>query len=132
MISPDSSRTGETLTLTSRTIPSLEVRRTSNEGDLLAAADAEHQFEHLAVAGGGDDLGDVLADDLIGREAVDALGRRVPADDDAVEVFADDGVVRGLDDGGKAAALVVEQGGGFVGLGSGSAMFMDVPDIGAG
>ena len=72
--------------------------------DLLAPPHPQHQIQHLAVAGGRDDLGDVLADHLIGRVAVNPLRRRVPADNRAVEVLADDGIVRGFDDRGQDGA----------------------------
>src|SRR5580700_318796 len=48
--------------------------------------------------------GDRLADDVFGGVAEQALGGAVPADDDAVEVLADDGVAGRFDDTGKLLA----------------------------
>ena len=42
-----------------------------------------------------------LADDFVGGVAEDALGGRVPTEDDAVEIFADDRVVGSGNDGGQ-------------------------------
>ena len=47
----------------------------------------------------GISVSDRLADDLLGRVAEQALRALVPAHDGAVETLADDGVVRGFDDG---------------------------------
>ena len=55
-------------------------------------------------SGRGDDR-DRLADDLAGAVAEDALGRFVPARDDAGERLADDRVVRQFDDRGKEVHL---------------------------
>src|SRR6202043_2454160 len=48
--------------------------------------------------------GDRLADDLFGRVAEQVCGGAVPADDDAVEGLADDGVAGRFDDAGELLA----------------------------
>jgi hypothetical protein len=57
----------------------------------------------------GDDQRDVAADRLGGAVAEHSLGRRVPRRDDAVERLADDGVGRGVDDGGQSPLGGVDQ-----------------------
>lgn len=52
-----------------------------------------------------DEVTCVASDGLGGREAEEALGRRVPVRDGPVERLADDGVLRVLDDGRQAAPL---------------------------
>ncbi len=44
---------------------------------------------------------DILALDLLSRISVNPLRARVPGLNPAVKVFADDGVLRGIHDGGK-------------------------------
>jgi hypothetical protein len=50
---------------------------------------------------GGYQLQNRLADDFMCRVAEDALGPHIPRRDDAVEVFADDGVVGRFNDRGE-------------------------------
>jgi hypothetical protein len=50
---------------------------------------------------GRDEPEDGLADDLFGFIPEDAPGATVPGGDDAVQIFADYGVIRRGDDGGK-------------------------------
>ena len=52
--------------------------------------------------GGWNDRGNRPADDLLGGVAEQALRRRVPRRHDAIEIFADDGVVGRLHDRGEA------------------------------
>jgi hypothetical protein len=69
--------------------------------DALARADAREDGRLLVDVVFGEEGGDGLADDLLGRVAEDALGPLVPTGDDAFERLADDGVVGRLDDGGE-------------------------------
>jgi hypothetical protein len=58
----------------------------------------------LRQAFGGDDEGDVAADDLPRRIAENPLRRAVPGGDVAVEILADDGVIRRFNDGAEIGA----------------------------
>jgi hypothetical protein len=60
---------------------------------LLAAAQGGLDLRELRVQVFGDDGRDVLAQDLLGLVAVEPLGRRVEARDDAFERLRDDGVL---------------------------------------
>src|SRR5690242_17359570 len=48
-----------------------------------------------------DDAQDRLSDDLVRAIAEDAFSRRIPRADGAIERFADDGIIRALDEGGQ-------------------------------
>ena len=68
---------------------------------------AMHPFEDLDLLVQpfrGDDDSDGLADDLGGRVAKHRRGCLIPRNDDAVQVFADDGVVGGFCDGREPRA----------------------------
>ena len=67
----------------------------------LAALQAFDDRRLLVQPVPGDQLEHRLADDLLGGIAEEALRPFVPAGDDAVEVLADDGVVRRADNGGE-------------------------------
>jgi len=54
-----------------------------------------------SIRSGGSRINDRLADDFVGGVAEGALRGRVPTEDDAVEIFADDGVVGSSNDGGQ-------------------------------
>jgi len=69
--------------------------------EAVAAADVLEDFRLLVVELLRNQDGDRPADDLFGRVAEQALGGAVPADDDAVEGLADDGVVGRVNDGSK-------------------------------
>src|SRR5580700_3421734 len=60
--------------------------------EAVAAPDARENFRLLVVELLRNQDGDRLADDFFGRVAEQALGGFVPADDDAVEILADDRV----------------------------------------
>lgn len=64
-------------------------------------ANAREDCIFFIEAVGRDKNGDVPADRFFGGESEDALGSAVPTRDRAVEIFADDGVVREFDDDGK-------------------------------
>ena len=66
--------------------------------DAFPAADARENRRLLVEPIGRDQDGDRPADDLFGLVAEKPLGALVPCRDDAVEVLADDGVVRGFHD----------------------------------
>src|SRR5581483_533632 len=61
----------------------------------------------LAALGRAEHL-DGPTDDLVGRIAVEQLGRPVPGRDDPVEGAADDRVVRGPDDGRELRVSLVD------------------------
>ena len=63
--------------------------------DPLAALKAFEDFGLFVEAVGREKNGNGLSDDLVGGVSEDALGRWVPTSNHAVEVFADDGVIRG-------------------------------------
>src|SRR5690606_11256694 len=67
----------------------------------LALADPAEDVVLLAVAFGGDEHEDGLADGLLGGVPEDPLGPGVPRRDHPVERLAHDGVVGGGDDGGQ-------------------------------
>ena len=69
--------------------------------DALAVTHAFDDIGFFVPALAGDDQSDVLADGFFGEVAEDAFGGFVPTGDDAVEGFADDGVVGGIDDGSE-------------------------------
>ena len=71
--------------------------------DPLAQADAPENVWFLVVTIWWDDREDGRANHLFGRVAKESLCTLVPAGDNAIEVFADDGVVRALDDRGEQA-----------------------------
>ena len=66
-------------------------------GDGLAAAGAGENVAQLREPFGRDDEVDMFADGFNRLISEQALGGRVPAGDDAVERFGDDGVVGGFD-----------------------------------
>ena len=66
--------------------------------DALAAPDASENDWLLVLQILRDDDGDRFADDLLRRITEQPSGARIPADDDAVEVFADDRIVGQFDD----------------------------------
>ena len=66
--------------------------------DALAAPDASENDWLLILQLLWDDDGDRFADDLRRRITEQPSGTRIPADDDAVEVFADDRIVGRFDD----------------------------------
>ena len=70
--------------------------------DALTPPDLREHLVFLRPSLGRNDQRDVLTDRLLGRPAEQSLGRRVPRADDAVERFADDDVVGGIDDRGQA------------------------------
>src|SRR4029077_2613144 len=69
--------------------------------DLLAKSYALKNCRFLILQVHWKQIGDRLADDLIGCVPEKAFGSRVPAVNYAIEVLTDDGVIRGLDDGGE-------------------------------
>ena len=69
--------------------------------DALTAPDALENFRLFGLQIGRNENGDRLANGLFRRIAEQTLRARIPADDDAVEVFADDRVVGRLDDTGE-------------------------------
>src|ERR1700686_3364652 len=72
--------------------------------EAVAAADALEDLRFLVVQLLRNEDSDRLADDVFGRVAEQPLGGAVPADDDAVEVLADDGVAGRFDDAGGLLA----------------------------
>src|SRR5262249_47918684 len=72
--------------------------------DALPAPNAVEDLGLFILATIGDEQRDRFADHLLGGVAKQLLGSAVPAGDDAVEVFADNGVVRVLDDRGEQPA----------------------------
>ena len=69
--------------------------------DAVASLDSAENAMHVAAAGRDVQARDGLSDHFGRGVAEDALGRPVPACHDAVQVRADDGVVRRLDDSGQ-------------------------------
>ena len=69
--------------------------------DLLATSYALENCAFLLLEVRWKQTGDRLADHLIGCVAEKAFGSGVPAGDYAIEVLADDGVIRVLDYRGK-------------------------------
>ncbi len=104
-ILPRESRMGET------------VKRHINNGPIFAAAFGLEHFQPVArgnyVGHGGFFLfhaqgqhhADRLSQDFRGRISVNLLGPLVPGNDPPVEILADDGVVRGIHDGGQPGAF---------------------------
>ena len=80
--------------------------------DARAGPDALQDLRFFALEMIGNDRGDRLADHFFGGISEQSLGARIPADDHAVEVLADDGVVGQFHDAGElparlfAAALI--------------------------
>src|SRR5208282_3397612 len=70
--------------------------------DTLAAPDAPQNLYFLSLALRRDQDRDGLADHLCGRVAKEPLGAAIPTANDAIQVFADDGVIRGVNDRGQA------------------------------
>ena len=66
--------------------------------DALAAPDASENDWLLVLQILRDDDGDRFADDLLRRITEQPSGAGIPADDDAIEVFADDRIVGQFDD----------------------------------
>ncbi len=75
--------------------------------DPLAPQQPAHDPRQVLEPVGRHDQGDVPADCLRLRPAVEPLCGRVPAGDRAIEGLADDGVVGRLDDGRQVAAIVL-------------------------
>ena len=75
--------------------------------DALAALDARKICWLLVLALRRNEDGNRLADRLFGLVAEKLLRPVIPRCDDAVQVFADDGVVRKLDDGGQALRMAL-------------------------
>jgi hypothetical protein len=71
--------------------------------DTLPAAKLIQYFGFFIEAIGWEKDGDGLADHFFGGVAEHSLGGLIPAFDDAVEIFADDGVVGGGNDGFESA-----------------------------
>src|SRR5919109_636511 len=77
--------------------------------NLLAAAEPrEHAFFLVASVVGDDQQHDWPPDGLGGRPAKHALRGAIPGRHDAVEILADDDVLRRVDDGGQARASLIE------------------------
>src|SRR5438093_10327806 len=66
--------------------------------DAFAAAKALENFRLLMLQFRRDQDSDRATNDLIGPIAEEPFGAFVPTGDDAFETFADDGIIRGLDD----------------------------------
>ena len=79
--------------------------------DALAGTDFCEDNRLVCVQLRGNDLEDGDADHLFAAVSEDAGGGGIPAGDVAVEVFAEDGVVGGFDDGGE---LTQTLGGSFI------------------
>ena len=73
--------------------------------DAPSGPDLRQHARLLRAAVGRNDRRNRTPDDLIGGIAEHALRRAVPGLDDAVEVLAGDGVLRGVDDGREAERL---------------------------
>ena len=73
--------------------------------DTFAAADALQDHRHLVLAARGSQHSNMLADDLLGGIAEEALGSRVPAGYDTIKVLAGDRVITALDDGGQESSF---------------------------
>ena len=69
--------------------------------DRLAPCEAAQDLRDLGMAIGRREARDLGPDDVVGRVAVHALGRRVPAQDRAVEGLGEDGVLGGVDNRGE-------------------------------
>jgi hypothetical protein len=67
----------------------------------LPTPDTGKNFRFLIRTVGWDDEGDVLADSFLWRIAKQSLCPVVPTRDDAIEVFADNCIIRGIHDGGQ-------------------------------
>ncbi len=74
--------------------------------DPLAAADLREHDVFFAQAVRRDQHRDRLADSVCGRVAEQALSAAIPRGDDAVQILADNRVVRRLDDGGESKSGV--------------------------
>src|SRR6266446_4697647 len=74
--------------------------------EALTPPDAVENCRFLVVAFRRDENRDRFADHLFGRVAEEPLCSPVPSGDDAVEVLAYDGIIRGLDDGGTSLRCV--------------------------
>ena len=75
--------------------------------DAFSARDAGEDVGQLEGAVMGDDGADRLADDLLGRVSIEPFGRPVPAEDDAIEILAEDGVVARVDDRSQQRPKIV-------------------------
>jgi hypothetical protein len=69
--------------------------------DALPGAQTAEDLAFLILELRRDDDGNRLSDGFVGGKSENAFCSGVPAGDDAVEVFGDDGVVGRLDDGRK-------------------------------
>src|SRR5579863_8796957 len=74
--------------------------------DALAVSDAADDLRLFLVELARNKDGDGLADDFLGGVFEDAFGGGVPAADNAVQVFGNNGIVGTIDDGGQAGAVV--------------------------
>src|SRR5579875_1593602 len=75
--------------------------------DAFAASESGKDASFVGGQFGRNDFYDGLADHLIGGISEEAFGGRVPAGHDALQVFADNGVIAGFDDGGQPVARLV-------------------------
>jgi hypothetical protein len=76
----------------------------ANGVELLDALAPSNRAQNVVLLGGPvgrDQLQNRAANDFVRRIAEDAFGAHIPRRDEAVEVFADDGVVGRFDDRGE-------------------------------
>ena len=99
MILPSALLTGEIVRDTSTRLPSFRNRTVSKCSIRSPRLSCSMICRQLVGVFGRDEDRQWFADDLLGGVAVKPLRTFVPADDDAVEGLADDGVVGGLHDG---------------------------------
>src|SRR6202035_869200 len=69
--------------------------------DAFATAQTTDNLLFFAAQFRRNDKGDRLANGFLRRETEDLLRAGIPSVDDAVEIFGDDAVVGGFDDGGQ-------------------------------
>src|SRR6185437_4663811 len=74
--------------------------------DALAGADLAEDLVFFIVKPSRDQAKNRLADHLVGGIAEDLARAFIPAGDDALEIFADDGIVRRVDYGGEMDSRV--------------------------
>ena len=103
MTVPSSSRIGDTVSEIGTSDPSLRRRIVSKCVTDSPAPDAREHVVFLGLPIGGDDHPNGAADRLGGRVAEHPFGGAVPGRDDAVQILADDRVVRRFDDLGEMA-----------------------------
>ena len=93
MMLPAASWIGEMVSEMSMRRPSLRTRTVSKWSTRSPRRICARMVASSSIRSGGSKIRDRPADHLVGGVAEDALGGRVPTQDDAVEIFADDGVV---------------------------------------